>query len=141
MQVRRIRQEEAPAVTALWDELVEHVLAPAGRANIEAMLTLSATSPHAACFVAEDDDGALAGFVLAELVDDGLLPVRFGRIEELAGPRELLPDLVRTATRWLHEQGATAVRAEAEEDDEEALTLLSELGWEREAVRFATYRE
>jgi hypothetical protein len=102
------------------------------------MLTLSASSPHAACFVA-DDDGELRGFVLAELVDDGLLPARYGKVQELCGPRELLPDLVRAAVDWLREHDVEVVRAEAEEDDPEAMTLLTELGWDREAVRFATY--
>lgn len=79
------------------------------------------------------------GFVLAEVADDGLLPARFGKVQELCGPRELLPELVGEAVAWLREQGVEVVRAEAEEDDEEALELLSELGWDREAVRFATH--
>jgi hypothetical protein len=86
-----------------------------------------------------DDDGELRGFVLAELVDDGLLPARYGKVQELCGPRELLPDLVRAAVDWLREHDVEVVRAEAEEDDPEAMTLLTELGWDREAVRFATY--
>jgi hypothetical protein len=138
MDVRRITHEEADRVADMWDDMVDRVLKPRGKAHIRAMLTLSAQSPHAACFVAEQD-GALHGFVLAELLDDGLLPARFGRIEELCGPREVLPDLVRCATAWLHEQGAQVVRAEAEIDDAEAQDLLADLGWQREAVRFATY--
>ena len=140
MEVRRIRHDEGEQVAGLWDEMVDGVLRPRGKANIAAMLTLSATSPHAACFVA-DDDGVLRGFVLAELADDGLLPARFGRVEELCGPRELLPDLVAAAVAWLHEQGVWVVRAEAEEDDPEAIELLTQLGWQREAVRFAAYRD
>jgi len=138
MEVRRIRHDEADRVSGLWDEMVGGVLKPRGRANISAMLTLSATSPHAACFVA-DDGGDLRGFVLAELADDGLLPARYGKVQELCGPRELLPELVQAAVGWLREQGVECVRAEADEDDPEAIALLTELGWDREAVRFATY--
>jgi hypothetical protein len=138
MDVRRIRHDEAERVAGLWDDMVDGVLRPRGRANITAMLTLSATSPHAATFVAEED-GELRGFVLAELADDGLLPARYGKVQELCGPRELLPDLVTAAVAWLREQDVECVRAEAEEDDPEAIALLTELGWEREAVRFAMY--
>jgi hypothetical protein len=139
MEVRRITHDEAARVADMWDDMVDRVLKPRGKAHIQAMLTLSAQSPHAACFVA--DDGELRGFVLAELIDDGLLPARFGRVEELCGPREVLPDLLRAATAWLHEQGARVVRAEAEIDDQEAQDLLGDLGWQREAVRFAVYAE
>lgn len=140
MEIRRITHDEAARVADMWDDMVDRVLKPRGKAHIEAMLTLSAQSPHAACFVA-DEGGQLRGFVLAELIDDGLLPARFGRIEELCGPREVLPDLIRTATTWLHGQGAQVVRAEAEFDDDEGQDLLADLGWEREAVRFATYAD
>ena len=77
MEIRRIRQAEA--VTDLWDESCGGVLKERGRRNIAAMLVLAASSHRAACFV--DDD--LNGFVLAELAEDGLLPCRFGRVEEL----------------------------------------------------------
>ncbi|HYF24697.1 MAG TPA: hypothetical protein VD931_03060 [Baekduia sp.] len=143
MQIRRIEQRDAERVTALWDRASRETpdggpLQPRGRANIAAMLTLSAASPHAACFVAEGDD-ELHGFVLAELHDDGLLPGRYGRIEELTGPRELLPELLAAAVGWLREHGAEVIRADADEDDPEAVALLSELGWQREAIRFALY--
>lgn len=143
MRIRRIEQADAERVTELWDRAArEHPeggpLQPRGRANIAAMLTLTAASPHAACFVAEDTD-EVQGFVLAELHDDGLLPGRYGRIEELTGPRELLPDLLEAAVGWLREAGAQVIRADAEEDDPDAVALLAELGWQREAIRFALY--
>lgn len=139
MPVRRIRHDEGERVAALWEAAADGALRPRGRSNLHAMLTLCATSTRTACFVAEVED-EVHGFVIAEVVEDRLLPERHGRLEELCGPRELLPELVRHAVGWLHEQGVDLVRAEAEEDDPDAVDLLVDLGWEREAVRFATYR-
>jgi hypothetical protein len=98
MEIRRIRQTEAEAVTDLWDEAGRSVpdggpLKERGRRNIAAMLVLAASSHRVACFV----DDALRGFVLAELAEDGLLPCQYGRIEELyaRGHAELERALVR----------------------------------------------
>ncbi len=109
-----------------------------GRRNIAAMLVLAASSHRAACFV---DDG-LKGFVLAELAEDGLLPCRYGRVEELyaRGDSELERALVRAAVEWLWQQDVFVIRswvAHAEPGAE----LLQELGFEAEATRFGLYRE
>ena len=102
-EIRRIRQTEADAVVDLWGG----PLTERGRRNIAAMLVLAASSHRAACFVAVEAE-RVVGFVLAELMDDGLLPCRFGRIEELVGGGEL----VAAALEWLYEHDVFAVRAE-----------------------------
>ena len=81
-EIRRIRQTEADAVIELWGGPLKE----RGRRNIAAMLVLAASSHRAACFVAVEAE-RVVGFVLAELVEDGLLPCQFGRIEELRGRR------------------------------------------------------
>jgi hypothetical protein len=136
-EIRRIRQTEADAVVDLWGG----PLKDRGRRNIAAMLVLAASSHRAACFVAVDAD-RVVGFVLAELMDDGLLPCRFGRIEELeaGGDDEVASALVTAALDWLHAHDVFAVRAEVALGDP-GEPLLESLGFEREAVRFAHYRE
>ena len=148
MHIRRIRQDEAERVTALWDAACREVvdggpLRPRGRRSIAAMLTLSAHHPSAACLVAERD-GELVGFVVAEL-EQGLLPGLLGRVAELhvvpaarAGD-EAARALVEGAQGWLRERGAGVVYWEVPEDEAQRLALAHALGWQREAIRFATY--
>lgn len=137
MEIRRIRQTEAEAVTNLWDEASGGVLKERGRRNIAAMLVLAASSHRAACFV---DDG-LNGFVLAELVDDGLLPCRYGRVEELSagGDRELERALILAAVDWLWQHDVFVIRTELELG--ESADLVESLGFEAETTRFGLYRE
>ncbi len=145
MQIRGIDQTEAEQVTALWDAAGQAVpdggaLRPRGRRAIAAMLTLAATHPLAACFVADRDD-AITGFVVAE-VDHGLLPGTAGSVQELVAPdAATYRALAEHARGWLHERGAQVVRLEVPEDEPEALARAGTLGWAREAVRFAAYRE
>ena len=143
MEIRRIRQTEAEAVTDLWDEAGQSVpdggpLKERGRRNIAAMLVLAASSHRAACFV--DDD--LKGFVLAELVEDGLLPGRYGLVEELyaGGDAELERGLVQAAIAWLWEHDVHVIRSEVALD-EPGGDLLQALGFGAEATRFGLYRE
>jgi hypothetical protein len=135
--IRRIRQTEAEAVTDLWDEAAAGVLEERGRRNIAAMLVLAAVHPRAACFV---DDG-LNGFVVAE-IDEGLLPGRAGRVEELyaRGDAELERALVEAAVEWLFGHGVGVIRSDVALDEPGA-ELLQELGFEPEATRFGLYRE
>jgi hypothetical protein len=137
MEIRRIRQTEAEVVTELWDESSGGVLKERGRRNIAAMLVLAATSHRAACFVAD----GLNGFVLAELVEDGLLPCRFGRVEELyaRGDAELERALVQAAVDWLWQHDVFVIRAELELG--ESSKLIESLGFEPETTRFGLYRE
>ncbi len=145
MEIRRIDQSEAEQVTALWDAAAQATpdggaLRPRGRRAIAAMLTLAADHPLAACFVAERE-GAVSGFVVAE-VEHGLLPGTVGCVRELVAPdAETHRALAEHARAWLHERGAHAVRLEVPEDEPEALGRAAALGWAREAVRFAAYRE
>jgi hypothetical protein len=143
MEIRRIRQTEAEAVTELWDEAGRSVpdggpLKERGRRNIAAMLVLAASSHRAACFV---DDG-LSGFVLAELAEDGLLPGQYGRVEELysRGDAALERALVTAAVDWLFERGVHVIRAEVALDEPGA-DLLTSLGFEAETTRFGLYRD
>jgi hypothetical protein len=135
--IRRIRQTEAEAVTDLWDEAAAGVLEERGRRNIAAMLVLAAVHPRAACFV---DDG-LNGFVVAE-IDEGLLPGRAGRVEELyaRGDAELERALAQAAVDWLWEHSVGVVRSDVALDEPGA-ELLRELGFEAEATRFGLYRD
>jgi hypothetical protein len=136
--IRRIRQAEADAVTDLWDEAAGGVLKERGRRNIAAMLVLAASSHRVACFV---DDG-LDGFVLAELAEDGLLPGRYGRVEELyaRGHAELERALVQAAVDWLWQHDVFVIRSWVALDEPGA-ELLQSLGFEPEATRFGLYRE
>jgi hypothetical protein len=135
-EIRRIRQTEADAVVELWDGPLKE----RGRRNIAAMLVLAASSHRAACFVAVEAE-RVVGFVLAELVDDGLLPCQFGRIEERsAGDEEVEHALVAAALEWLYEHDVFVVRAEVALG-ESGEPLLESLGFERDAIRFAHYRE
>jgi hypothetical protein len=143
MEIRRIRQTEAEAVTALWDEAGQSVpdggrLKERGRRNIAAMLVLAASSHRVACFV---DDG-LNGFVLAELAEDGLLPCQYGRVEEVyaRGDSELERALVQAAVAWLWQHDVFVIRAEVTLDEPGA-ELLQSLGFEAEATRFGLYRD
>jgi hypothetical protein len=138
MEIRRIRQTEAEAVTDLWDEASGGVLKERGRRNIAAMLVLAASSHRAACFV---DDG-LNGFVLAELAEDGLLPCRYGRVEELyaRGDAGLERALVEAAVDWLWQREVFVIRAWVAHGEPGA-ELLQSLGFESEATRFGLYGE
>jgi hypothetical protein len=138
MEIRRIRQTEAEAVTDLWDESAGGVLKERGRRNIAAMLVLAASSHRAACFV---DDG-LNGFVLAELAEDGLLPGRYGRIEEYyaGGDAELEHALVQAAIDWLWQHDVFVIRCWVALD-EPGRELFEALGFEAEATRFGLYRD
>ena len=138
MEIRRIRQTEAEAVTDLWDASSGGVLKERGRRNIAAMLVLAASSHRAACFV---DDG-LNGFVLAELAEDGLLPCQYGRVEELyaRGDAELERALVEAAVDWLWQHEVFVIRAWVAHD-EPGGELLQSLGFESEATRFGLYRD
>lgn len=143
MEIRRIRQTEAEAVMELWDEAGQSVpdggaLKERGRRNIAAMLVLAASSHRAACFV---DDG-LNGFVLAELAEDGLLPGRYGLVEELyaRGDDDLERALVEAAVDWLWGHEVFVIRTEVAHGEPGA-ELLRELGFAAEATRFGLYRE
>jgi hypothetical protein len=142
MEIRRIRQTEAEAVTDLWDEAGQSVpdggaLTERGRRNIAAMLVLAASSHRAACFV---DDG-LSGFVLAELVEDGLLPCQYGRVEELyaRGDASLERALIRAAVDWLWKRGVFVIRTDLELG--ESADVVESLGFQAETTRFGLYRE
>jgi hypothetical protein len=137
MEIRRIRQTEAEAVTNLWNEAGGGVLKERGRRNIAAMLVLAASSHRAACFV---DDG-LNGFVLAELVEDGLLPCQYGRVEELyaRGNSELERALVHAAVGWLWQHDVFVIRTELELG--ESAEVVESLGFEPETTRFGLYRD
>jgi hypothetical protein len=135
--IRRIRQTDAEAVTDLWDEACGGVLEERGRRNIAAMLVLAASSHRGACFV---DDG-LNGFVLAELAEDGLLPGRFGRVEELYArdDAELERALVQAAVDWLWQHEVFVIRTELELG--ESAEVVESLGFGAETTRFGLYRE
>ena len=137
MEIRRIRQTEAEAVADLWDEAAGGVLKDRGRRNIAAMLVLAASSHRAACFV----DDALTGFVLAELVEDGLLPSQYGRVEELYGRGDaaLEQALIQAAVDWLWQHEVFVIRTELELG--ESATVVESLGFEPETTRFGLYRE
>ena len=109
-----------------------------GRRNIGAMLVLAASSHRVACFV----DADVNGFALAELAEDGLLPGRYGRVEELygRGDHDLERALVRAAVDWLWQHDVFVIRTWVAHDEPGA-DLLRELGFESEATRFGLYRE
>lgn len=136
-EIRRIRQDEAEAVVALWNEAGP--LQERGRRNIEAMLVLAASSHRAACLVALED-GEIRGFAMAELMDDGLLPCLYGRVADLFARRDegLERGLAAAAVTWLRERGAVVIQADVPLDEPRA-ELWAALGFEAEAVRWAAY--
>ena len=145
MEIRRICQTEAEAVTDLWDEAGRSVpdggpLKERGRRNIAATLVLAASHPSAACFVAVADD-VVRGFVMAEL-DEGLLPGRVGRVEELyaRGDAGTERALVQAALDWLWAHDVSAIRADVALDEPGA-ELLESLGFQAEAARYGLYRD
>ncbi len=145
-EIRRIDPAEAEAVTELWDELGRSVpdggaLAPRGRRNLAAMLVLAAGSPRAACFVAVGDDGEVQAFAMAELLDDGLLPARYGELQEhfARGDAALEQAVCEAAIAWLWEHDLWVVRAEVDLDAPRE-ALMAALGFTPEALRHATYR-
>jgi hypothetical protein len=142
MEIRRIRQTEAEAVTELWDEAGRSVpdggpLKERGRRNIAAMLVLAAVHQRVACFV----DGELNGFVVAE-IDEALLPGRAGRIEEVyaRGDAELERALVQAAVDWLFSQDVNVIHS-CVPHDEAGAEVLQSLGFEPETTRFGLYRD
>jgi hypothetical protein len=146
MEIRRIRQTEAEAVTDLWDEAGRSVpdggpLKERGRRNIAAMLVLAASSHRAACLVAVEDN-VVRGFVLAALAEDGLLPGRYGRVEELYARGDAATEraLVEAAIEWLWKHEVFVIRTEVALDEPGA-ELLESLGFEAEATRFGLYRD
>jgi hypothetical protein len=146
MEIRRIRQTEAEAVTDLWDEAGQSVpdggaLKERGRRIIAAMLVLAASSHRAACFVALDVDRPV-GLVMAELAEDGLLPGRYGIVDELyaRGDAETERSLVRAAVAWLWEHGVFVIRSEVPLD-EPGGELLEGLGFAAETTRYGLYRD
>jgi hypothetical protein len=141
MEIRRIRQTEAEAVTDLWDEAARSVpdggpLKERGRRNIAAMLVLAAAHPSAACFVAVEDEPI--GLVMAELAE-GLLPGRGGTVSELYSRGGAERALAEAAIAWLFERGAGVIRSEVPLD-EPGGELLEALGFEAETVRYGLYR-
>ena len=144
MEIRRIRQSEAEAVTDLWDEAGRSVpdggpLTESGRRKIAAMLVLAASHQRAACFVALEDEQPV-GLVVAE-IDEGLLPGRGGLVAELYARGDAATEraLAEAAIAWLWAQGVGAIRSEVPLD-EPGGELLEALGFEREAVRYGLYR-
>jgi hypothetical protein len=102
------------------------------------MLVLAASSHRGACFA---DDG-LNGFVLAELMPDGLLPGQFGRVEELYardGDAELERALIQAAVDWLWQHEVFVIRTEL--DLGESAEVVESLGFQAETTRFGLYRE
>jgi hypothetical protein len=143
MEIRRIRQTDAEAVTDLWDEAGRSVpdggpLKERGRLNIAAMLVLAAFHPSAACFVAVDEEPI--GLVMAE-VDEGLLPGRGGTVSELYARGDVAIEraLAEAAVAWLFECDACAIRSEVPLDEPGGELLLA-LGFEAETVRYGLYR-
>jgi hypothetical protein len=143
MEIRRIRQTEAEAVTDLWDDAGRSVpdggpLKERGRRNIAAMLVLAASHPSAACFVAVEA-GRPVGLAMAEL-DEGLLPGRGGVLAELYARGDAATEraLAEAAIAWLSEHGAPVIRSDVALDEPGA-ELLEALGFEAEATRFGLY--
>ena len=145
LEIRRIRQTEAETVTDLWDEAARSVpdggpLRERGRRNIAAMLVLTASSHRAACFVAADGD-ALRGFVLAELIEDGLLPCWYGPRRRAVRPRRRGGGAGARAGGGSGSSpaGGAAVIETDVPLDEPRDALWSDLGWARESVRWRIY--
>jgi len=120
VEVRRIVEDEAAQVAALWDRMCRDAvdggpLTERGRHNIERMLAASAEHGDGCCLVAVDE-GALVGFVCCEVsAGAGLLPGLVGEISALyvtldARRRGTSSRLADAAVTWLRRRGAGTVR-------------------------------
>ncbi|WP_158880179.1 GNAT family N-acetyltransferase [Amycolatopsis anabasis] len=150
VDIRRIREEEGPAVARLWDRLGCELpggdpMTPVELRRVEHMLSVFAWHERAFCLVAVRE-GRIVGFVNGSLsAGDGLLPGLTGEIETCyVIPRErrdgIGTALAKAALAWLRDRGASdPIRLETWLHDGPAKAFWSSLGFEPETICMTHY--
>ena len=145
VDVRRIREEEAPSVTRLWDRYGRELpggdpMTPEELRQIEDMLAASAWHDRSFCLVALDEN-RIVGFVNGALAaGDGPPPGLTGEIETCyVVPRArrlgIGTALGKAAMTWIRERGADdPIRLETWLDDDQAKSFWSSLGFQPETL-------
>ncbi|WP_020667746.1 GNAT family N-acetyltransferase [Amycolatopsis nigrescens] len=150
LEIRRIREDEGPAVARLWDRLGREL--PGGDPmtsvelrRVEHMLSAFAWHERAFCLIAVRE-GRIAGFVNSALsAGDGLLPGLTGEIETCyVTPEErrrgIGTALAKAAMAWLREHGAgDPIRLETWLHDGDAKVFWASLGFAPETICMTHY--
>lgn len=149
MEVRRIREEEAEAVAALWSDMNASVedggpLTAQGHRRIANMLAATAWHRQECCFVACDGT-QVVGFIIATLHDgSGLLPELVGEIRECfvvpaARGRGVSRSLAQSALGWLRQHGADPIHKRVCVDAQETQGFWRTLGFDLDMVCLSRY--
>jgi hypothetical protein len=143
VEIRRIREADAPAVVALWDRMCSEVrdggpLTEAGRGHLARMLAVTAWHHNAFCLVAVDG-GEVAGFGLGRLdTGDGLLPEVVGEIQEVYGPAAVRQRLAEAVIARL---GDVTLRVRVGADEPEDRKFWEGLGFGADMLVMSRYAE
>jgi GNAT superfamily N-acetyltransferase len=148
LEIRRIRPDEAEAVTELWDQMARSnvdggPLTTCGRRNITAMLREAAA--HAEVFgLVAVEGGQIVGFTVARTSRHPLLPGVAGEIEEFyvtsaARSRGVSRALAEATRARLRSMGAGVVWHYVCREDTVAQGFWQHLGFASDTVRFALY--
>jgi|Tabmets5t2r1_1033131.scaffolds.fasta_scaffold00644_7 ribosomal protein S18 acetylase RimI-like enzyme len=149
--IRRMRVDEAPLLRRLTKEGIARAAAAhpedrigiseAGLDNLETHYRLGAVHPDLFTLVAEAD-GAIVGFVDAEIVRARSLPGVSGEIGDLYLDEGVTPDiaeaLAREAVKLLRERGARVI-LHTEDARRSEREPWESLGFEADVVRFSLY--
>lgn len=141
--IRRIRFDEASHVAVVYAHEYAPELSDKGKPPIVMWLQNCALHPHAFCLVAEEE-GEIAGFVIAALTSSPVMPFHAGEVEELYvreadRGRGLGRALLEEAVARLRRDGARTVLAKAAPDEPEGKAFLEHLGFGPHAAVFALY--
>lgn len=151
IEIRRIDEDQAAAVTELWDRMCREALdggplTARGRRNITRMLQI-ASWHHLTCCLVATTGAEVIGFVVAGIdAGDGLLPGLAGEIHELyvvpeAKRRaELLSELARQAVDRLRKCGAGTIRKLADAEDQAMIRFWQAEGFEADMTCLSLYR-
>ncbi|MBV9470842.1 MAG: GNAT family N-acetyltransferase [Abitibacteriaceae bacterium] len=138
-----MREEEAEAVLALWNEAAEYSLKDEGAANILRHLRQCASHADVFCLVGEEA-GTLVGFLTASAIVHPSWRWRMGEIEELyVSPtvrrHGLGTLLVEHAVIELLQQGVARIDAKVEYEAPQALAFWRSVGWKNIFTTFTFY--
>jgi ribosomal protein S18 acetylase RimI-like enzyme len=152
IEIRRIREADAPAVVDLWDRGAREVrdggpLTGRGRRNLVRMLEISAWHRDTFCLVA-DRAGQFVGYAAGRVdAADGLLPGAVGRAEELYVPPDaedaaaVRRSLADAVVAELRRRGVGTIRKEVAADEPEDQAFWTGLGFEADMVTLSLYQE
>jgi GNAT superfamily N-acetyltransferase len=149
--VRRIREEETPAVTALWADYAAELGEPTdgltdeAREAVSRHLEANASHAQATCLVA-DADGAIVGFVTAAVFTHPTLSGVLGDIEEIyvqpahrrSGVGTLLAQGILD---WIDDHGGEVMKVRIGRGlgEDAAIRFWESLGFESDMVECSLY--